>query len=408
MKITMDDSRITTIPQLKAFLKGSQKWDLSLRAAPITDKYALIAGTAKRFGYWSLRKKDKHQVLAYLKKLTGFSQTQLLRLLPKAQQGRLTVTPYSRIQPHRLYTSRDIKLLEKTDSLHLRLSERATREILRREFEVFHHQEYQTISRVSHSHIGNLRHSNIYRSSWINHTKARQVPIGITQPPENYGRPGSIRVDTVHQPDVYHINSIDELTQWEVVFCVPEICERCMEPALENLIDQYPFVIFNFHSDRGGETINHLVARLLQKLAVKQTKSRARHPHDNALVESKNASVVRKNMGWTHVHQDLADLVNNYYSSYFNPYLNFHRPCGYPTIRVDEKGKKKSTYQVYQTPYEALKSIPGARQFLKPGISFEKLDIIAYRYSDNQFAEILRKEERKLFQIINQRNHPGS
>ncbi len=42
----------------------------------------------------------------------------------------------------------------------------------------------------------------------------------------------------------------------------------------------------------------------------------------------------------------------------------------------------------------------GADKFLKPNISFEKLDKIAYQYSDNEFAEILRNEERKLFDLI--------
>jgi hypothetical protein len=297
--------------------------------------------------------------------------------------------------------------LEKTDELHLRLSEGATKEILRREFEVFHHNNFQTISRISHSHITNLRHSLIYKNSWVNHTKARQIPIGITQKPENYGKPGSIRVDTVNQRDVYHINSVDEITQWEVVVCVPQISERCMLPALQELIDQYPFIIFNFHSDRGRETINYLVSSFLQRLLIKQTKSRAYHANDNALVETKNGAVVRKNMGWQHINQNLTDKINHYYRNYFNPYLNFHRPCGYPTIVVDEKGRKKRLYHTYQTPYEALKNIKEGEKILKPNLSFEKLDKIAYKYSDNEFAQILRNEEKKLFDLITKVNKNG-
>ncbi len=182
--------------------------------------------------------------------------------------------------------------------MHIRLSEGATKEILRREFEIFHHNNFQTISRISHAHITNLRHSPIYNSHWVNGTKPRIVPIGVTMPPENFGRPGSIRVDVVHQRDVYHINSVDEITQWEIAVCVPQICEACMLPALQDLIDQYPFTIFNFHSDRGGENINYQVADFLQRLFIKQTKSRSNHCNDNALVETKNGSVIRKNMGW--------------------------------------------------------------------------------------------------------------
>ena len=226
-------------------------------------------------------------------------------------------------------------------------------------------------------------------------------------PPENFGRPGSIRVDVVHQRDVYHINSVDEITQWEVVVCIPQISEVCMIPALLEMFKQYPFAIFNFHSDRGGENINYQVAYLLEKERIKQTKSRSRHCNDNALVETKNGSVIRKNMGWQHINQNLSDRVNKYYKNFFNPYLNFHRPCGFPTIEVDDKGRKKRIYHSYLPPYEALKGITEGHKFLKPNISFEKLDKIAYRYSDNEFAEIVRNEERKLFDLIAKENKNG-
>ena len=407
MQINMNDSLINNVTQLREFLKGSQRFDFSLRKSSIEEKYLFIDETVDRFKYLKLSKRDKKIVINYLKKITGYKKTQLSRLINQAIGGELKRKPYKRIHPKRIYVSSDIKLLEKTDEFHLRLSEGATKEILRREFEVFHHLDYQTISRVSHAHITNLRHSPIYNSHWVNGTKPRIVPIGITMPPENFGRPGSIRVDVVHQRDVYHINSVDEITQWEVVVCIPQISEVCMIPALLEMFKQYPFAIFNFHSDRGGENINYQVAYLLEKERIKQTKSRSRHCNDNALVETKNGSVIRKNMGWQHINQNLSDRVNKYYKNFFNPYLNFHRPCGFPTIEVDDKGRKKRIYHSYLPPYEALKGITEGHKFLKPNISFEKLDKIAYRYSDNEFAEIVRNEERKLFDLIAKENKNG-
>ncbi|MBI4991556.1 integrase [Candidatus Gottesmanbacteria bacterium] len=407
MEITMDDSLISNVTQIREFLKGSIKFDLSLRDAEIERKYEFIDKTVDRLKYGKLPKRDKKVVIKYLRKITGYKKRQLIRLISQAVIGELKRQPYKRVHPHKIYTSSDIKILEKTDELHIRLSEGATKEILRREFEIFHHNNFQTISRISHSHITNLRHSLVYSSHWVNHTKARIVPIGITMPPENFGCPGSIRVDVVHQRDVYHINSVDEITQWEIVVCVPQISESCMVPALQEMIDQYPFIIFNFHSDRGGENINYQVSYLLEKERVKQTKSRSNHCNDNALVETKNGSVIRKNMGWQHINQNLADKVNEYYRNYFNPYLNYHRPCAFPTIITDEKGRKKRMYHSYLTPYEALKAVTEPNKFLKPDISFEKLDIIAYQYSDNEFAEILRNEERKLFDLIAKENKNG-
>ena len=88
------------------------------------------------------------------------------------------------------------------------------------------------------------------------------------------GRPGFIRIDTVHQGDqngvkgVYHINAVDEVTQWEVVACVPRISEAWLEPALRQLLAHFPFRILGFHSDNGSEFINYTVEELLKKLLI--------------------------------------------------------------------------------------------------------------------------------------------
>lgn len=404
----MDDSRLISIAQLQVFLQGSVKLVVSLEAASPAEKYAFIDSTVDRFTYAKLSRKDQYVVYQYIKKITGYKKVQLWRLIKRAVTGKLERQPYRRVKPHRIYTSGDIKLLEQTDEVHVRLSDRATQAILRREYELFGKQEYQTIARISHGHITNLRHHPYYVNSWVNHTKARVIPIGLTQPPQNYGKPGSIRLDAVHQRDVYHINAVDEITQWEVVVCVPIIAEICMLPALELLLDQFPFVIFNFHSDRGGETINYLVADMLQHLLIKQTKSRSNHPNDNALVETKNGSIIRKNMGWEHIHSQFANTITEYYRLWFNPYLNFHRPCAFPTIETNQQGKTKKVYTTYQPPYETLKQLPQAQKYLKPGITFAQLDTIAYNQSDNDFARLLREEEKELFSMIRSYDHRGS
>jgi hypothetical protein len=410
MKINMNDSRITNISQLRDFLKGTQKFDLSLRNGSIEEKYCFIDKTIDRLKYNKFSKKDKRIVVYYLKKFTGYKGGNLYRLISRAKKGELSRKTYQRKNPNKKYKKEDIKLLEITDAFHLRLNSLATKEILRREYELFGKKEYANISNVSPSHINNLRKSPIYKSLWINHTKARQVPIGVTVPPEAHGRPGSIRVDTVHQRDVYHVNSVDEITQWEAVVCVPQISESCLYPALFDILGQYPFVIFNFHSDRGSEYINYVVSKLLNKLMIKQTKTRSRHPNDNALVETKNGSIIRKNMGWEHVDQSMADAINNYYTNYFNPYLNFHRPCVFSNKSITyPNGRVRKIYNQATTPYEKLKEVSAAKNknFLKRGVTFDACDKIAYKYSDNEFAKILRKEELKLFNII-RKQHNGS
>ncbi|MBI5413769.1 transposase family protein, partial [Candidatus Peregrinibacteria bacterium] len=175
------------------------------------------------------------------------------------------------------------------------------------------------------------------------------------------GRPGFLRVDSVHQGDldkekgVYYINMVDEVTQSEFVFCVPQICERFLENVLEELIIICPFKIINFHSDNGSEYINKVVADILGRLHIKQTKSRPRKHNDNALVETKNGSVIRKTFGYFHIPAIAknAMLINQFCQQWLNPYLNYHRPCGFATTKIDKKGKEKKIYKhdEYATPY---------------------------------------------------------
>ena len=195
MKTIMDDSRLTNISQIKEFLKGSQK--LVVNLVTIADKYKFIDRSIDKFNYRILNRKEKRVVLWYIKKLTGYKKAQLMRLVKRAAVGSLNVKEYKRKNPNIIYRPKDIKLLEEVDEIHLRLSSVATREILRREYQLFGQKQYENISHVSSSHINNLRTTNLYKSSFVNGTKARLVNIGKTSKPENNSIPGSIRVDTV-------------------------------------------------------------------------------------------------------------------------------------------------------------------------------------------------------------------
>jgi transposase InsO family protein len=399
MQVIMNDMRFTDVTQLKTFLQGSQK--LALRITKVSEKYQHIRDTVKRLHYRQLTRKDKHIVIMYLRKITGYKKTQLTMLIQKAQIKDLVKKEYIRAATYHTYTPCDIKLLEKTDEYHLRLNRFATAEILRREYVLFHHRDYQLLSHISPSHIDNLRKTNTYKTTWVNGTKSVVVAIGKTQKPENPNNaPGSLRIDTCHQRDVYHIHAIDEVTQWEIIICVPQISEAYLKPALELLLELFPFVVFNFHSDRGSEFINKVVAEILNKLLINQTKSRSRHCNDNALIESKNGSILRKNMGYFHINKGLVGEVNIFYQDYFIPYLNYHRPCGFvTTIKQDEKGRERKIYGQYTTPYEKLKEVSKEqnKNFLKPGLTFDQLDTFAYSQSDNKFAKIMREKQNKLF-----------
>ena len=190
-----------------------------------------------------------------------------------------------------------------------------------------------------------------------------------------------------------------------MVCSVEKISERYLIPVLETILNFFPFKVISFHSDNGSEYINQNVAKLLKKLFIEFTKSRPRQSNDNALAESKNASVVRKILGYHHIPQKWANEMNDFNQTHLNPHINYHRPCFFPELTTDKKGKeiKKYPYKKMMTPYDKLRSLSNAQSYLKEGISFEHMDKEAYAITDNQSADQLQRARQLLFKTIDER-----
>lgn len=413
MKTIMKLEDLKTIGQLSEFLSGTQAVAFSI----ILDKddcYRWIQATLYKFHYRKLGKQDKGVLIRYLMKISGYSRQQVTRLITqyhktgKCKRRQRTMAGFAR-----KYTPQDIRLLASMDERHDTPCGPAVKKLCERAFEVFGQMEYARLASISVSHLYNLRKSNSYTRQRHHFEKTRSKPssIGERRKPRPDGKPGYIRIDTVHQGDldkrkgVYHINAIDEVTQSEVVCTVEKISELYLIPALEQLLENFPFQILGFHSDNGSEYINKTVAKLLEKLRIEFTKSRSRQTNDNALAESKNGSVVRKLFGHTHIPQRWAPLINDFNQQYLNPYINFHRPCFFSETLTDHKGKQRKVYRYenMMTPYDKLKSLPNAKDYLKPDTSFEILDKLAHQVSDNTAADQLQKARRKLFETIHGR-----
>jgi len=404
MTITMDDTQITTLEQVQAVLDSPE--GLAFNRVGREELYGWIDSVLKRFDYFKLHRKAKGLVKAYLQRLSGLSRAQMTRLVTRDQlEGEIKPGYARRNRFATVYTNSDKELLAQTDNAHARLSGPATRKILQRQYAFYGDKRFERLSRISSAHIYNLRSSRAYRerAQTVAKTHSVCVSIGIRRRPEPQGRPGYIRVDTVHQGDlngekgVYHINMVDAVLQWEIVLCVETISEAHLLPVLEIALAMFPFLIVSFHSDNGSEYINEKVARLLNKLLIEQTKSRSNRTNDNALVEGKNGSVIRKHMGHWHIEQKHAPAINLFYQQHFNPYLNFHRPCGFATVTVDEKGRRRKKYKTYQTPYERLKSLKDAATYMRPGVSIKMLDAIAARQTDNEAAALMQTARDRLF-----------
>lgn len=412
--MSMDDSKLGSASQIEAFLKSVDgAITFSLETKGYKNKqtvYEWIAETLVRLRYDRVTKKERGIILSYLVIVTHLSRDRLKKLARRRKKRRkLIVVTEGRHTFPRTYGVHDIARLIETDNAHGRISGDATKEILRREFAVYGKEAYETIANISVSHLYNLRnHSRQYESSvlFVEKTRAVQTPIARRAKPNTEGKPGFLRVDSVHQGDldkqkgVYLINLVDEVTQWEIIMCVEGISEFFLNPALAAALRLFPFRIIGFHSDNGSEYINGRVAILLEKLRIDQTKSRSRRTNDNALVEGKNGSRIRKHMGHAHIPKKYAGAINDFYRAHMDTYLNYHRPCAFPTETTDARGKIKKKYDIFMTPYQKLCSLIPYEPYLKDDVTTDSLAALAGAESDNECAEKMQKAKTKLFKTF--------
>jgi transposase InsO family protein len=343
--------------------------------------------------------------------MTGLSRAQVMRLITAYRRtGRVKATPYQRTRFAARYTAADVALLAYVDKAHGNLSGPATRRILQREYHEYHQAAYQRLAQISVAHLYRLRNSADYRKRNTSYqpTRPTLIPIGERRAPQPQGSPGYLRIDTVHQGDqdgrkgLYHINAVDQVTQWEIVAATSQISELWLLPVLQALLEQFPFVIRGFHSDNGSEFINYQVARLLGKLLIEHTKSRAHHTGDNGLVECKNGAIIRKHIGYGHIDSQHAAAMDQFHRQHLNPYLNFHRPCAVPQILTQANGKRRRVYRRWATPFELFRELPHCEGHLRPRWTLAAMDAIAQAQSDTEAALAMQRAKRKLMESFAQ------
>jgi len=401
----MQNAESLSRDQIREFLRSSEP--IEFTSGGREERYGWVERVLAAQKYGKLGKRERGLVRAYVRKVSGLSEAQSTRLIRAfLDHGVVRAQPYQRHTFAAKYTAEDIALLAEVDRAHGRLSGPATRRILQRAYEQFGEQQYERLAKISVAHLYNLRASARYRNqaAVFEPTRSTAAAIGQRRKPDPQGRPGYVRVDTVHQGDsagakgVYHINAVDAVTQWQVVGCAEKISEAYLVPVLAAVLAQFPFPIRGFHADNGSEYINHRVAEMLGKLHAEFTKSRACRSQDNALVEGKNGAVIRKLIGYGYIAGQHAAALQEFYREHLNPYLNFHRPCGFATVSWDERGKRQRKYKTedYRTPFEKLQSLPEAERFLKPGLSLPELEKRALAVSDTECARRMSAAKAKL------------
>lgn len=409
MTITMNDDSIVSVAQLSEFAKFAKK--AKFKSNNKKEAYEWVGKTLGKFRYHSETKKNKGIIKSYIIGATGYSSDNVDKLIARKKKfGQVFLKERTQHVFPRLYTKKDISLIAEVCNMYRGQNGYALKKVFYDMYNRYEDFKFERLSHISVSHIYNLKQTEVFKCHSLTYTKTNptSVNIGERRKPNPYGKPGYLRVDSVHQGDldgdkgVYHIHFVDEVTQEDVTVAVEKISEYFLENALKKAFEQFHFKIINFHSDNGSEFINKVVAGLLNKLMITQTKSRSRHCNDNALVEGKNAVTVRKHMGRAHIPKKYAQVINGFYENHLNPFVNFHKPCAFATEIVDDKGKVRKVYKQgdYMTPIEKLLSLRDCEKYLKVGITKERLKKQMFEKSHFEVAKETYEARDRLFEEI--------
>lgn len=411
----MNDSHITSVAQLAELIKAAESLGVERvkRHDSKEEVYTWMTDMLVRMRYAHLKRKEKGIVRRYLMCYSGYTESHVDTLIAQYKdKGKIVRAKRTQPSFERIYTRADIKLLAEVADAYEHQNGKALRRAMWEMYHIYGDERFERLAALSVAHLYNLKKTPTFKDAALTYTKTRPTPVSIGERKKPYpeGKPGYIRVDSVHQGDrdkekgVYHITLVDEVTQHEITVCVEGISEEFLLPALEEALNSFPFMILNFHSDNGSEYINKQVARLLEKMRISQTKSRPRHSNDNALAEGKNAAVVRKHMGRLYIPKRHAPLINEFYKKHLNPFVNCHRPCAYPDEVVDAKGKITKVYNEYQVPVQKLLSLPDVEQYLREGVTKESLEKEYRRRPHLEAATAMQKAKRQLFKQIKKRD----
>lgn len=226
-----------------------------------------------------------------------------------------------------------------------------------------------------------------------------QIPVRIFTPWDEQA-PGFLEIDLIAHCgesliDTY-INTLDAVdisTTWTEKQALMGKGERLTVKAFEALEKRFPFRILGIDSDNGSEFINWHFLRLTQERKITFTRSRAYRKNDQAHVEQKNFSTVRKIIGYRRLETEKQLTILNRIYKLLSDYLNFFLPT-LKLVRKETIGSKvKRIYGKPKTPYLRILEHPDIPEDIKTNLrkKYQTLNPAALLREINKLGRELTK-----------------
>lgn len=221
--------------------------------------------------------------------------------------------------------------------------------------------------------------------------------------------PGFTEVDLVSHSGnsasgefAHTLNVTDIHTTWTESRAVLGRGEEAVQRALNEIAGVLPFALLGVDSDNGSEFINWHLKNWCERKQIQLTRGRPYKKDDNAHIEQKNWTHVRKLLGWDRydTHEAVA-AINDLYGHELRLWLNLYLPSVKLLRKVRVGSKVRRVYDGPRTPFERVKTCPQADRE-----RVARLEELRKSLDPFQLGKIIERKLARISRLTNRRQSP--
>ena len=370
-----------------------------------------LAALKKR--YKKARKKERGKILDEYVKTTGHHRKYAIAVL---SGKRVRVTRPIHRPRGTLYTVEDARALETLSDVFDGINSKLLRGAMDNELEHLYKSGFLRVSPACYKRLKQISPATIdrLRFRYGRHPVGRQAR-GRTKPGTllkrqiavrtwadwNEDRPGFTEMDLVAHDGgnprgehAWTLNFTDIKTGWTECAATRNKAQIHVFTALRLVQRRLPFPLLGVDSDNGSEFINDELLRYCQDAHITFTRSREGHKNDNAYVEQKNWSVVRRFVGDLRFDTPAQLKLLDQLYELLHLYVNFFLPVMKLKEKVRQGNKVKRIYDDPQTPYQRVLASPHVSRKVKDQLRaiYQKLDLVTLKRRIDRIVKQLWKD----------------
>ncbi|MGH8509965.1 MAG: hypothetical protein ACREU8_00835, partial [Gammaproteobacteria bacterium] len=221
--------------------------------------------------------------------------------------------------------------------------------------------------------------------------------------------PGFTEVDLVSHSGnsasgefAHTLNVTDIHTTWTESRAVLGRGEEAVQRALNAIAGRLPFALRGVDSDNGSEFINWHLKGWCEQNDIQLTRGRPYKKDDNAHVEQKNWTHVRKLLGWERYDTpEAVEAINGLYRHELRLWLNLFLPSVKLVRKVRVGSKVRRVYDGPRTPFERVRVCAQA-----PPAKIAELEELRKRLDPFQLARVIERKLQHIYRLANRRQSP--